>query len=303
MLWPGIKKLGKELQLKRTDSTVAGMVKNCFVQMYDGQNMKVLELFVPEINDTDKEYIVNKLKTNKVKRHEWFEYGIRIIFNEYFRPYSIGKIKDILTDITEYFSVNYPDQNPRCQKCGVSKDLDAYCIDTAALIICEDCYKSLKNEVNETNLEKKYAPPNYILGFIGSLVYSIPGILVTVLFFVFLNVLTAASSVLYVFLGIKGYKKFNGKISRFGLFIILLSTLIMVGFGIIVSYSTIIIKESKIINIEMIIYILKMPEVQREMMINIILSYIVSGFFLIFQLVQMMKEWKTEKVIQKARDI
>jgi hypothetical protein len=40
MLWPGIKKPGKELQLKRTNSEVVGMVKNCFVKMYDGSNIK-----------------------------------------------------------------------------------------------------------------------------------------------------------------------------------------------------------------------------------------------------------------------
>ncbi len=36
MLWPGIKKLGKKLHLKRTDSEAVGMVKNCFVRLYDG---------------------------------------------------------------------------------------------------------------------------------------------------------------------------------------------------------------------------------------------------------------------------
>jgi hypothetical protein len=58
MLWPGIKKLGKELQLKRTNSEVIGMVNNCFVKMYDGNNIKVLELLVPELDNFDKENIV-----------------------------------------------------------------------------------------------------------------------------------------------------------------------------------------------------------------------------------------------------
>jgi hypothetical protein len=73
MLWPGLKKLGKELQLKRTDSEVVGKVQNCFVKVYDGMNMKVLEIFVPEINDSDKEYMIKILGTKKVKNYEWLK--------------------------------------------------------------------------------------------------------------------------------------------------------------------------------------------------------------------------------------
>ena len=303
MLWPGIKKLGKELQLKKTDSEIVGMIKNCFVRMYDGQNMKILELLVPDMNDSDKEYIVNKLEINKIKKYEWLEYGVKIIFNEYFWPYSIEKIKNILMDFVDYFSVNYSGQKIRCSKCGIPKDLEAYCVNNATLIICEDCYESFENEINETNLEKKFAPPNYLFGFLGSLVYSIPGVLLTVLLFVFFNTLAAITSVLYVFLGIKGYKRFNGKVSRFGLIIIILSTIIMVGFGIVVSYSIFILKELGEINIEMLLLILKVPEIQQEIVKNIILSYVISGFYLVLQVIQMMKEWKTEKSIEKARDI
>jgi hypothetical protein len=303
MLWPGIRKLGKELQLKRTDSEVVGMVQNCFVKMYDGNNMKILELFVPEINDSNKEYIINKLVESKVKKYEWLEYGLRIIFNEYVRPYPISKIRGILIDFTEYFSKEYPDRKPRCQKCGISKDVDAYCVDNTTLIICEDCYKSFENEINEVNLDNKYAPPNYLSGFVGSLLFSIPGILVTVLFFVFLDRLAAISSVLYVFLGIKGYKKFNGKVSRFGSFLIILSTIIMVGFGILVSYSIFILKELKTIDIELLISILKMPEIQQEIIKNIFISYVLSGLYLVIQFYQMVKEWRSEKSVKRAKEI
>jgi hypothetical protein len=303
MLWPGIKKLGKELQLKRTNREAVGMVRNCFIKLFDGQNMKVLELFVPEINDSDKEYITEKLKINKVKKYEWPENGVRVIFNEYFLPYSINKIKAILTDFAEYFSLKYPNQKLHCQKCGIPKDLEVCCIDAISLAVCEDCYKSFENEINDRNLENKYAPTNYLAGFLGSLLFSIPGILVTILLFVFLNTLAAVSSVLYVILGIKGYKKFNGKVSRSGVIIIILSTIIMVGLGIVISYSVFIFKELKTIDFDMLFYILRMPEVQREILQNMALSYVISGFYLIVQMIQLMKEWKTEKVVQKAEDI
>jgi hypothetical protein len=53
----------------------------------------------------------------------------------------------------------------------------------------------------------------------------------TILFFVFFNKLAAVSTVLYIFLGIKGYKIFKGKISPFGAFIIIMVGLIMTGVG------------------------------------------------------------------------
>jgi len=161
----------------------------------------------------------------------------------------------------------------------------------------------LEEEINNKNLENGYAPANYLAGFLGSLLFSIPGILVTVLLFVFLNMLAAVSSVLYVVLGIKGYKKFNGKVSRFGVLIIILATIIMVGLGIVVSYSIYILKELKTMDIDTLFYILKMPEVQRELLKNIAVSYVISGFYLVFQVIQLMKEWKTEKTLKSPEDI
>jgi len=303
VLWPGIKKLGNELQLKKTNSEMVGIAGNCFIKLYDGQNMKVLELFAPEINDADKEYITDKLEINKVKNHEWLEHGVKIVFNEYFFPYPINKIKNIVTDFTEYFFSKYPGQKLHCQKCGVPKEVEICRIDNVTAVVCGDCYKACESEISDKNLENKYAPANYLPGFIGSLLFSVPGIAVTVVMFVFLSSLSAISSVLYVILGIKGYNKFNGKKSRFGAVVIIMSTVIMVGLGIIVSYSVYILKEIKTIDMEMLLYILKLPEIQQEIIKNLALSYVLSGIYLVIQLIQLMKEWKTEKAIQKVEDI
>jgi len=303
MLWPGIKKLGKELELKRTDSEVVGKIKNCYVKMYDGQNKKILELLVPQLNDSDKEYIESKLTANKVKRHEWFEYGVRIIFNEYVVPYPTKKIKDILIGFTDHFSAAYPGQMSRCQRCGEAKDLDACHIGGVSLFTCDACYEAAEKEIADIALEQEYAPSNYLRGFLGALLFSVPGVLVTVIFFVFLNRLAAISAVLYVLLGMMGYKKFKGKISRMGAIIIIASTLIMVAVGIVVSFAVLILKELGAFDIDALLYFLKVPEIQREIIQNIVTSYVVSGFYLVFQIIQMMKEWKPEKTLKRARYI
>jgi hypothetical protein len=303
MLWPGIKKLGKELGFKRTNSQVVGTFKNCFVKMYDGYNIKVMEIFPPEMDDTDKEYTLNILNQNKIKKNEWQDNGIKIIFQEYIRPYSMVKIKNILFVIVEYFEQKYPDKIPNCQKCGNQKEADVYFIDSESTFLCSDCLRKYKTDLDNKYLEYQQLPTNYLSGFLGALLFSLPGIIVTVLFFVFLDRLAAISALLYVVLGVKGYKTFKGKISPFGAFIIIAVGIIMVGIGTLVAYSALIFKEINMFNIDLLMEILKIPEIQRELWVNIAVSYVASGFYIVFQLFQMTKEWKFSKSIEKAKSI
>jgi hypothetical protein len=229
--------------------------------------------------------------------------GVRITFQEIIRPYSIKKIKNILIELTGYFDHKYPGKKLQCHKCGIQKSADVYCIGNDSLYLCDDCIKEYEKSMNSNYFEYQQLPTNYLQGFIGALLFSIPGILLTIVFFVFLNSLAAVSAVLYILLGIKGYRKFKGKITPFGAFLIISVGIIMTGTGVIIAYAAMILKELKTFDIEMLLNILKMPEIQKEMKVNMVLSYIVSGFYFIFQFFQMMKEWTFKINIQKPRDI
>jgi len=303
MLWPGIKKLGKELNLKRTDSEVVGIIRNCFVKMYDGNQIKVLELFVPEIDDNDKNFILKNLETNKIKRYEWLPKGVKIIFTEIFLPYSIKKIKSLLDGLVKYFSNKYPDQRPQCQHCGQQNETEICCINNVSLLVCNDCREQIERNMQNEITEQQKVKDNYLLGFLGAILFSILGILLTILFFVFFNRLAAISAVIYIILGIKGYKVFKGKISPVGAVIIVIAGLIMVAVGVIVSYSVFLLKEMKVIDIDLLIFVLKMPEIQKELISNIVISYIVSSFYFVLQLNQMLREWKKQKSLLRPREI
>ena len=303
MLWPGLKKLGKELGLKRIDSEVVGIIKNCFVRMYDGSNIKVLEMCLPELDGNDKENIAEKLKANKIKSYEWLTRGVKITFREIIAPYPIKKIRNLLDQFIDYFWNKYPHQIPPCQQCGEQKESDAYCINNMPVFVCDKCYEKIENDLENENREQQYVEGNYLFGFMGALVFSIPGIMLTIILFVFLNRLAAVSALLYVFLGIKGYKKFRGKTSPFGAFVVIFAALIMVTVGVFLSYSVMILREIGEIDIDLLLLVLKFPEVQREMMINIVLSYLVSSVYFVFQIIQMAKEWKNLKRIYKAKEI
>jgi sulfite exporter TauE/SafE len=127
--------------------------------------------------------------------------------------------------------------------------------------------------------------------------------------------MAAVSAVAYIILGTIGYKKFKGKVSPVGAVIIIIAGLIMVAVGVTIAYSVAILremsKELEIINFNMLADVLKiifkaifgMPEVRKELITNIVISYTVSGFYFVLQLRQMVKEWKNQKSIHKPREI
>ncbi|WP_461256558.1 hypothetical protein, partial [Treponema sp. R80B11-R83G3] len=73
--------------------------------------------------------------------------------------------------------------------------------------------------------------------------------------------------------------------------------------GILISYSIFILKEIKVIDIDSLIFILKLPEIQKEIIQNITMSYIICSIYFILQFFQMFKEWKGKKIIHRGRDI
>jgi hypothetical protein len=89
----------------------------------------------------------------------------------------------------------------------------------------------------------------------------------------------------------------------------------MVAVGITISYSVLILreisKEVEIINFNILTDVLKIifktifetPEVRKELLTNIILSYVASCFYFMYQLNIMVKDWKNQKLVDKPREI
>jgi len=303
MLWPGIKKLGKQLNLMRSDTEVTGRVRNCFVRMYDGNQIKVLELYAPNLDSDDKDFIIKRLDAGKIKKYEWPSNGVKIIFQEYLTPYSTKKIKELLDELVKYFSGKYPDQSPSCQYCGEYTETEIYCVNNTPMLICGNCYRQHASNFQRENEEIQNAPNNYLMGFIGALLFAVPGILITIGFFLFLDSLGAVSAVAYIFLGILGYKKFKGKISHIGAVLITAAALIMVGAGIFVSYSALIFKSLRVIDFDLLALVYQNPEIQKEFIQNLMVAYLVSAAYFIFQFFQLRNEWKGKKSICKPREI
>jgi hypothetical protein len=303
MLWPGIKKLGRELNLKRTDSEVIGIIKNCIVRMYDGSNIKVLELISPVMDENDKQEIIKKLENKALKKYDWLKDGVRIIFPEMIKPYSVKKIKEILEELIGYFENKYPNIKPKCQKCELEKDLDLYCVNKSSYFICNDCYEKMEAEINDVNIKLRDIPENYFSGFIGALIFSVIGILITIMLFMIMKTLAVFSALAYGLLGIVGYTKFKGKMSPTGAKIIIVTGLLMIPAGILISFFILFVKETNIININDFFISLRIPEVNKEITQIMSYSYLIGIPVSVFLYLQMINTWKTKIIIKKGRPI
>ena len=300
MLFPGVKKLGKSFGLVRSSSVAMGNIDNSYMRLYDGNNQKVLEFFFPKLKIQDKNEISELLKRNKIKKHEWSGDTVIITFTEYLKPYPVNNIKNIITQLSNYSSIHYPNEKVACQKCNLSTEASSYSLGNASLYLCNDCFKNLEFELANKKSDYESIPKNYFIGTIGALLFSIPGIIVTALVFVFLNRIAALSAVIYVLLATKGYLFLKGKTDKIGALILTITGLVLSYFGILISYSTMILYKTK--SISYTFELLQNTEIQKEMKINIYIGLFVCSLFLVFNLVTLLSEWKFP-VLKKAKEI
>lgn len=300
MLFPGIKKLGKELGLLRSSSVVMGTVDNNYIRLYDGKNVKVLEFFFPKADPSNKNELSIYLDNNKIKKHEWSGTTLIMTFPEYLKPYPIKNISKVITYLSKYSCDHYPNEKVACQKCNLSTEANSYSLADAPLYLCNDCVKNLELELQNKKLEYESIPTNYLFGAIGALLFSIPGLIITALLFVFLNRIAALSAVIYVFLAAKGYSYFKGKTDKVGAIILTISGLVFTYTGILFSYSTMILHKTK--SLENTFELLKNPEIQKEMNTNITIGLIVCSLYLVFNFISLLGEWKFP-ILKKSKEI
>jgi hypothetical protein len=299
MVCLGIKKLGENLGLEKTDSEAVGFVKNIYVKIADRIGMKTVEIIFPEFTEDDKEILEQVFNENKVKEFNLFKDGVTIIFRESFLPYPIKKIHSLINIIVEYFNGKYPLLGKKCQNCGQFKKGANYYTKDGSKYLCDNCLNEIERKLNEEKINYDLIPKNYCLGILGSVLFSVPGILLTLIIFIFTRKIAAVSVLLYLLLAEIGYRKFKGKMTIFGAVIISSSGIIMIFIGIIVSYILSIAFQMK--TFDGLWEMLNMPEIQKELSLNIILALLISLICIILNLFQLKKRWSFPKIKKTKR--
>jgi hypothetical protein len=301
------KKLGRRYGLGRAGNEAAGIIGNCFVVLADGKNVKTLKIVFPDLEDEDVEFIENLLGESKIKKFEWREREIFIRFAEYLAPYSPEKIAALLDGITAYFSQKHSGLGQNCHNCGSGENCGVYA-GMGAQFLCENCFAEKAEALDSAREEYEKTPANYVAGFLGALLFALPGTVVAVILFVFLDTIAAVSTLLCMVLARKGYKQFRGKISPAGAAIISVAGVIMTVVGIFAGYAVYIVKllMEEGYSIDLILpalgEVLKVPELFSELVRNIVVALLISAVYVVLNFWQTAREWKFPE-IKKAEEI
>ncbi len=304
MIYPGLKKLGKELGFENNGHLVYGFINNTYVAFMDGSNRKFVYFRFPsDLDEEDKNKLLSWKKKGYAKTVIFSEgniFDVEFEFTEYFVPFKISKIKEVIEDIANYFNEKYADKKPVCcgDNCNQTENLVFYDVDTVPVFFCPSCKMKLENRINNEYEELQEQPNNYLKGTAASILFSIPGHLVTFIFF-WLGKIAAVSGLLYFFLAQKGFIWAKGKLNKIGVLIISLLSLINTVIGTFISYiAVVVIKILKLPEAEGIpvaslirfsLESLQDNEVRRELFVNLGLSLILCGIFIVIKMIELFK--------------
>ncbi|MCR5317527.1 MAG: VTT domain-containing protein [Treponema sp.] len=315
MTFPGLRKLAGEFGFANNGTYFYGFIHNTYVIMADGKNKKIVQMIFPcKIEQSDKEKILSWKKKGYAKSIDFDEgdaFEAQIVFAEYFLPFKIEKIKEVVQDIANYIKEKYPEEKPKCtgKDCQADSELEIYNIDGIPLPLCPFCAKKIESDIERAYEEESLKPNNYIQGLLGALTFPIPGIFLTYIFFM-LGRIAAVSGIVYFFLAQKGYTWAKGKLDKIGILIISLSSIFYTIAGTFVSYVACIVKEilkdpsvKGVPLTEIIKYtvstVLKEEEARAEIIKNCTISLILCGIVIAINTARLFKSSAKTK-LEKA---
>jgi len=237
MIFPKAKKIAKELDWHKTKDGVFGLYKGYFFNVGDGSLLsnpqyKYISATTDALSDEQKLQIKTELEANKkVLKFSTYAIGGNSVFVQFLENLTFTKLKtvyslfDFLSDL--FKKLNIPEQN-KCHNCGTKEKINYYDLNDSGIILCNTCFGKTENSFYEIEREKHSEDKNYLTGFLGSIVFSIPGIIGWVLIAVYLERLASAMAMVIAFLGLKGYDYFKGRQGQVTKYLIVLSNIICI---------------------------------------------------------------------------
>lgn len=237
MIFPKAKKIAKELDWYKTKDGVFGLYKGYFFNVSDASILsnpqyKFVTATTNNLNEDQKLQIKNELDANKkILKFTTFEISDNSIFFQFAENLTYTKLKtvytlfDFLVDL--FKKLNISEQN-KCHNCGTKENIKYYDLNDSGVILCNPCFRQIESSYHKIEIERISAEKNYFTGFLGSLVFSIPGIIAWVLIAVYVERLASAMAMVIAFLGLKGYDYFKGQHGKLTKYIIVFSNIISI---------------------------------------------------------------------------
>ncbi|OWP63161.1 hypothetical protein CDA63_10750 [Hymenobacter amundsenii] len=237
MIFPKAKKIAKELDWHRTNNAVFGIYKGLFFNVGDGSLLsnpqyKYITVTADNLTADQKLQIKTELDNNKkLLKFSHFEINNNSVFIQYFENLTYTKVTtvyllfDFFVDLFKKINIK---ENTNCHNCEITDNLRYYDLNDSGTILCNPCFQETENIYYEIERENLSEEKNYLTGFLGSLFFSIPGIVAWVLVALYLDTLASAMAIVIAFLGIKGYEYFKGRHGKLTKYIIVLTNIISI---------------------------------------------------------------------------
>lgn len=257
MIFPKAKKIAKELDWHKTKDGVFGLYKGYFFNVADASllsnpQFKFVTATTDNLSEEQKQQIKTELDTNKKSlKFTTFEITDNSIFFQFAENLTYTKLKtvyslfDFLVDL--FKKLNISEQN-KCHSCGTKERINFYDLNDMGIILCNTCFNQTENNFNEIERERILKEKNYLTGFLGSIIFSIPGIIAWVLIAVYLERLASGMALIIAFIGIKGYDYFKGRHGKLTKYIIVLTNIASILIANVATVIALLVKEGLTIN-------------------------------------------------------
>ena len=299
MIFPKAKKIAKELNWHTTKDGVFGLYKGYFFNVSDASllsnpQFKYVVATIDNLSEEQKQQITTELEVNKKSlKFSNFEIRENAISFQFIENMTFTKLKtvyslfDFLVDI--FKKLNIPEQN-KCHNCGTKENINYYELNNSGVLLCNACYREIESSHYEIEREKYAENKNYLIGFWGSIVFSVVGIIAWVLVAVYLERLASAMAIIIAYLGIKGYQYFKGKQGKLTKYIIVLSNIVCILIANVVTVIVMLIKEG--LTISQSFAELQINEVAQDLIYKNTMISFVLAFFVWIWLLFLLKDKK-----------
>jgi hypothetical protein len=232
MIYNKLQKFGREKGWYRTESAIFGNYKGFLINIFQGGIMsspqykhiicEIEPLTDSQVMDLQKVLDDHK-KTLKFAIGEVGKDYIALTFHE-----NLSYIKAAKLDETLEFILKTLNERGIRSTLNEKSTLTAYNMCGKGFLLTQNQYLENVNAIEEGKIAHRLSRPNYLNGFIGSLIYSLPIIILWVLLAYYLERISTGFGVLIALAGSYGYEKYNGKIGFWTKWLLIVSNVLVI---------------------------------------------------------------------------
>lgn len=257
MIFPRTKKIAKKLNWHKTNDGVFGLYKGYFFNIGDANLMnnpqfKFVVLKTESLSEEQEQQIRAELNKNKnTFKFTNLRIGTNSIYIQFIEVFSYTKVStvysllDFLVDLCKRLNIS---EQYECHNCTTKKNLEFYDLNNNGTILCNSCFNEIESKCNESERVRQSEYKNHLTGFLGSILFSIPGIIAWVLIAIYVGILGSAMAVIIALLGLKGYEYFKGRDTKLTKYLIVLSNIVCILIANVATVIALLVKEGLTIN-------------------------------------------------------